>query len=430
MKINQLLSKIGVFALGLFIMAFGVALSVKANLGVSPISCIPYVCSFKVPLTLGTLTIIFNLGLILLQVAVLRRNYSLLQLMQLPVVFTFGIFIDFAMRVLSNLDISNYYLQVFWCLTSCVVIGLGVFLEVKAKFTYLPGEGLAMAIADTFNKEFGKVKIGVDSSMVILGVFSSYVFLHQLQGIREGTVVAALFVGFIARFFGQHIHIFDFLLARTSSSTIAPDDQSSVDGGQLVVTISREYGSGGHEIGQLLAQRLRIAFYDKELIELTTQNSGFTSGYIAQNEQRLSHSLLAELSDQNYAYVFGRQVPHDVLFLVQSKIIREICAREACVVVGRCANFILHDHPNCFNVFIHANDTFRLHKATQEYGIEDHVSGYELKRIDKERANYCKHYTGVEWNNADNYDLCVDRSAYDAEQMVDLIIRMVKQRKG
>lgn len=202
---NKLLLRIITFILGLFIMAFGVSLSVKANLGISPISCVPYVYSLKVPLTLGQLTIFFNVLLMILQMAVLRSNYRLIHLLQLPVVFVLGLFIDLTMYMISDLYIPNYAWQMSLCLFSCILIAFGVFLEVKSKITYLPGEGLAMAISDTFKKEFGKAKIGVDISMVAVGIISSFIFLHNVQGIREGTIIAAVSVGILVKFFNKQI---------------------------------------------------------------------------------------------------------------------------------------------------------------------------------------------------------------------------------
>ena len=196
---NKLILRIIIFTLGLFIMAFGVSLSVKANLGISPISCVPYVYSCKFPLTLGQITILFNAVLIMLQMILLRRNYRLI-LVQLPFVFVLGLFIDLTMYMISNLYIPNYVWQVALCLLSCIAIAFGVFLEVKAKLIYLPGEGLAMAISDIFKKEFGKAKIGVDVSMVAVGIVSSFIFLHQIRGIGEGTIIAAVMVGCIVNF--------------------------------------------------------------------------------------------------------------------------------------------------------------------------------------------------------------------------------------
>lgn len=423
---NKLLIRIITFGIGLFVMAFGVALSVKADLGVSPISCIPYVYSIKMPFTLGQLTIVFNLFLMALQMAVLRKNYRVIQLIQLPVVFAFGLFIDMAMKMVAFINVSNYAWQAFWCLLSCVILAFGVFLEVKAKITYLPGEGLAMAISETFKKEFGKAKIGVDSAMVIAGIISSFLFLNKLLGIREGTVVAAVLVGFIAKFYSRKLKFVDAWLSVKEPKV---EDVEIPAKENLVITISREYGSGGHEIGKRLAERLGIAFYDKNLIALTAERSGFTNEYISKNEQKLSHTLLFELYEQNYAYVNEKQPPLDSLFLVQSKIIREIAAKEPCVFVGRCANFVLKENPGCFNVFIHANKKYRKQRITKNYGIHADITDHELEKTDRERANYCLHFTGKNWRDAANYHLTIDSSLMDAEKIVDTILLAAKKQK-
>lgn len=189
-----------VFIFGLFIMAVGVVLSVKADLGVSPISCVPYIYSLSFPLTLGQTTIILNVLLIFIQMLLLRKKYRMFQLVQFPVVFLFGFFIDLTMKYAAWMIPGNYFEQAFLCLSSCVLLGIGVFFEVKAALTYLPGEGLAMALTQTFNVEFGKTKIGTDSSLVAIGIVSSLFFLGTLEGIREGTVVAAVLVGYIVKF--------------------------------------------------------------------------------------------------------------------------------------------------------------------------------------------------------------------------------------
>ncbi|WP_020589279.1 YczE/YyaS/YitT family protein [Desulfobacter curvatus] len=207
---QNILNQSVMFIVGLFIMAAGVVFSVKADLGVSPISCVPYVFSLTFPLTLGQTTIILNVLLIFLQMLLLRKRYRIFQLVQFPVVFLFGFFIDLIMKYSDWIIPATYFEQAALCLLSCVVLGIGVFFEVKAALTYLPGEGLAMALTQTFGVEFGKTKIGTDSSLVVIGIASSLYFLGALEGIREGTVVAALLVGYIVRF----LHTRFFLLAQ------------------------------------------------------------------------------------------------------------------------------------------------------------------------------------------------------------------------
>ncbi len=420
---NNIFSRSLTFIVGLFIMAVGVTLSVKANLGVSPISCIPYVYSLKYPLTLGQTTIIMNVVLILFQIALLRRNYQLFQLIQFPVVFLFGFFIDFTMRLLSWMQPAHYFGQAFICLLGCVVLALGVFFEVKAKLTYLPGEGLAMAITKTFNVEFGKAKIGTDSSMVIIGLISSFVFLYSLEGIREGTVAAAVLVGYIVRFFNSKIKVLDkwIVLETVGLKTEAQEVALQTDK-KLVITISREFGSGGHEIGQKVAQKLGIKFYDKELIQLTSEQSGFTKEYINQHEQKLANSLLYQLYEQNYAYIDERKPPLEALFLVQSKIIRDISQKESCVIIGRCANFVLKDQPGAFHVFIHADEKFRKQRIMKQFGLDKEDAAREIEKTDRERANYCHHYTGKNWGEADNYHLTLNSSSLSVDKSAHMII--------
>jgi len=414
---------------GLFIMAFGVALSVKANLGTSPISCVPYVYSLGFPITIGAASIVMNAVLILLQIAVLRKEYQLIQLLQFPVAVVFGFFIDFAMFILSDLQPSNYLWQWILCLLSCAIIAFGVFLEVKAKVTYLAGEGLSLAISKAFHMEFGKVKVGLDSTLVIIGIVSSFLFLHNIQGIREGTIAAALLVGTMAKFYSKKLVFVDRLLGEeTATNTAIPIIVSTTGSAGLIINIAREYGSGGHEIGEIVARKLGISFYDTKLIDLSAAASGLTPEYVKENEQKLANSLLFDLYEQNYAYVDEEMPPLDTLFMVQSKVIRDISQKESCVIVGRCADFVLKSHPNCFNVFIHANKEYRTQRIIHEYGTDAALADRELERKDKERSNYCRHYTHRTWGQSDNYHLALDNSLFGTSQTAQLIIDAVQAR--
>ncbi len=203
MNSHIFMKKLAIFIVGLYFMSIGVVFSVIANLGVSPISCAPYVYSLGFPLTLGQTTIVFNALLVVLQMLLLRRQYQPFQLLQLPVVFLFGLFIDFNGLLLHDFAVHGYIAQILLCLISCVVIGFGVFLEVTANLTFLPGEGVALAISKIFKMEFGKAKIGTDVSLVIVGGISSVVLMSSVQGIREGTVLSALLIGYMVRIFSR-----------------------------------------------------------------------------------------------------------------------------------------------------------------------------------------------------------------------------------
>lgn len=189
---------------GLAIMAFGVAFSIKANLGTSPISSVPYVVSLFTPLTVGTATIVMHCVFILLQILILRRNYHLIQLMQLPVAFFFGYLTDFGVWAVQNITCTAYWQEWIVCLIGILLVAAGVSLEVKAGVVVLAGEGVVLSICKAIpSLKFGYMKVGFDVTLVIIACVLSIVFTGHLQGVREGTVAAAVMVGLIAKQFGK-----------------------------------------------------------------------------------------------------------------------------------------------------------------------------------------------------------------------------------
>ena len=188
-KIFSQLKRYLLLAVGLAIMAFGVAFSIKAGLGTSPISRLPYVLSLLFPrtLTVGTATIAMHIAFILLQILLLRRQYDPIQLLQLPVALFFGVLTDF------------YFMRWILCIIGILLVGVGVSFEVTANVVTLAGEGLVLAICKVFPVPFAKAKIGFDITLVVLASTLSLIFLAHLAGVREGTVAAAICVGLTAR---------------------------------------------------------------------------------------------------------------------------------------------------------------------------------------------------------------------------------------
>lgn len=188
---------------GLAIMAFGVAFSIKASLGTSPISSVPYVVSLFAPLTVGTATIIMHCVFILLQILILRKKYHPIQLMQLPVAFFFGYLTDFGVWAVQGITCNHYLQQWLVCLIGIFLVAVGVSLEVKAGVVVLAGEGVVLAICKVIPVKFGYMKVGFDVTLVAIACVLSFVFTGRLQGVREGTVAAALLVGLIAKQLGK-----------------------------------------------------------------------------------------------------------------------------------------------------------------------------------------------------------------------------------
>lgn len=196
---DDLLKRYIFLAIGLAIMAFGVAFSIKADLGTSPISSLPYVLSRIIPLTVGNLTILMHVFFIILQIIILGKQYEWIQLIQLPVAIVFGYLTDLGIWAVQSISYSSYWQQWLLCIIGILLVGIGVSFEVTANVVTLAGEGVVLAVCRRFKLVFGNMKIAFDVTLVVVSCILSFIFLHGLFGIREGTVAAAICVGMVAR---------------------------------------------------------------------------------------------------------------------------------------------------------------------------------------------------------------------------------------
>ncbi len=417
------------FVLGAYIMGLGVALSIRSSLGTTPVSSVPYVLSLAVPaLTVGTFTILMNTLFVLAQWAVLREEFGRRHLLQVPAGVFYGLFTDLNLWLLSGLLPVHYLGQLLLALLSCAVMAVGVFLTVRSGVTCMPAEGLTLAISRTFRLAFGKTKTGFDSALTATAVLLSLIFVGGIQAVREGTLLSALLVGNIIAWIQRNTAFVDRALASEEEqmAVVSTADDSAVASGNFVLTIAREYGSGGHEIGQRLAEVLGLPLYDSELIDLTAEKSGFTKEYVAENEQRLRTSLFDKLYRENYAYVNEEDPPEDILFMVQTQVIRDLVQKGPCVIVGRAADYILKGYPGLFSVFVHAEADFRRERAIHRYGIPEGEASALIDQRNRERAYYSKHYTGRNWSDALNYDLVIASDRYGIPASVELILEALR----
>lgn len=193
--------------IGLFISAFGVAITKRGELGVSPVSSVANVLSYRFPvLSMGDWLILWNFLLIFGQILILRKNFKLIQLLQIPVSFLFGYFTDFGVWCMSFVPANYYIVRLLMVIIGTIVLGLGIALSVAANTVMNAGEAFVKAVADTTHKNFGNVKIIFDISNVSLAIILSLIFFDfQLVGTREGTIIAALCTGMAVKFFSKKI---------------------------------------------------------------------------------------------------------------------------------------------------------------------------------------------------------------------------------
>lgn len=201
MKKQKVVKRYLYLCVGLFIMALGVGFSIKANLGTSPISSVPYAVSLISPVTVGVATIVMHCVFIALQILILRKRYELIQLMQLPVALIFGAMTDVAVALLDGVTYTSYLTQWVLCIIGIVLVAVGVSIEVTANVVTLAGEGLVLAICKVIPVKFGNMKVCFDVTLVLTAILIGFAATGQLLGVREGTVMAAIFVGLLSKQF-------------------------------------------------------------------------------------------------------------------------------------------------------------------------------------------------------------------------------------
>ena len=196
----------------------------------------------------------------------------------------------------------------------------------------------------------------------------------------------------------------------------------------LIITIGREYGSGGREIGKLLAEKLGISFYDKEIISLAAEKSGLSPEFITSNEQRTNGFTHISAAPSYHTGFFS---PHhlplsETIFISQAQVIRDIAAKERAVIVGRCADYILAGRKNTVNIFIHAPKEDRVRRIMALYQLSEADALKAIAKSDKERGNHYFRYTDMKWGKAQNYDLCVNSSLLGIEGTVEMLMDVAK----
>ncbi|MGN1013485.1 MAG: MATE family efflux transporter [Clostridia bacterium] len=206
---------------------------------------------------------------------------------------------------------------------------------------------------------------------------------------------------------------------KTTSHALVDDTNSdNVLNTKVIITISREYGSGGRYIGRMVADKLGIKFYDKDLIKIVSKEAGMTEEFIEENEQKREwgSSLNSEYNSD------------DKLFIAETKVIKEIANNHSCVIIGRCADYILKDNPNVIKIFIYSSQKDKINRAVKYYNMDEKTAKKEIEKVNKERAKHYKYYTNKEWADINNYDFAFNSDYLGVENTAELIKDIVMKK--
>ena len=431
-----------VYLIGLYCMAVGVVFSAKSALGVSPVGSLANVL-YQISLdrglpgyvNLGNCTIAVYCLYILVELLILRREFKPQMLLQLVASFLFGQLVNLATAMLSFLPTPvGYGMQMLYLLCSIPLVAAGVMLYLSPNILPTPGEGMSLAISSKTGLSVGASKTVFDCSLVVISAVTSLIYFHSLVGVREGTVICALLVGFVMKQLQKPFQAP--LLRLVQRETRVDRALQEAAGGYLldasgkpkiIIAIGREFGSGGYEIGQMLARKLGITFYDRQLNELAAEQSGLSLSKVEELEHHMEREIVYDFKTAAYAMVNGGLSEEERLFVAQTTVIRQIAARdESCVIMGRCADYVLYEDPNCFRIFIHALPRARVDRTMAKYGLDRAEAERQMKNTDLSRAQHYRRFTGRVYGKQEYYHLSVDSSMLGTAASVELIVAALR----
>ena len=199
---------------------------------------------------------------------------------------------------------------------------------------------------------------------------------------------------------------------------------------KTIITIGRQFGSGGRDVGKILAEQYQIPFYDNELLARAAKESGFCEEMLASHDERPTNSFLYNLVMDTYTFGYNSSyidMPiSQKIFLAQFDTIKKIASEGPCVIVGRCADYALSDYPNCVNIFIHSDETHKIKRIMERHaGVNEQKAREMMQKQDKQRQSYYNYYSSKKWGRADTYDLCVNSGKLGIDGTVQLIMQFV-----
>lgn len=426
---SELVRRFLVFALGLVFMGFGVACLIKSSLGVSPISSLPYTLTLIIPaITVGGWTAIMNLFMIFLQ-PVLKRDVDKKMLaLQCGMTAVFGYFIDLSLECMAPLALESYFSKVLMLLAGCSIMAFGTYFGIIARVTLLPMDSFLQIVAEKIGRRYTSIRVICDLCMTVTAAALCLVFVGELKAVREGTLVAAFLCGTEIRFFTAYLKSLTYLLLPENLIQKERQAVPDVPEKHFVLTVSHEYGSGGRTIAKRIAYELDLPYYDTEIIKMAAERSDFAAEYLHRHEEKITSTALYTLFDWYTGSFPENEVPMpEQIFPLEAQVIREIAAKDACVIVGRLANYILQDHKNSLHIFITADENERIERVMRKESITMEEAQEKIRTFAGNRKNHCQQFSSMEWGNSENYDITVKSNRYGVDRTAAILIQLIKE---
>ncbi len=409
-----------VSAASLLAMALGIALITRANMGSVAMLCPAYVLS-GMPgqtLTFGMLVILMHILFVAIECILLKSVSKVRILAQVASSVVFGIMLDVAMWLMQPMQwdsgMAGYAVRIVQVLAGTLIVGTGFCIHLKSD-VMLSADGLAAAFAQVLGTRFSTVRFVCDVAVYLVAMVFCLFYYGNIQWnmLGPGTLLSFVGVFYIYHRFPKTLPWISKFLEGSGNAITDTDTVATYDAGDtfpLVITIARTHGSGGHEIGKVVADRLNIKFYDKEIISATASRLGMEPDDVSNTEQSYSLRNIGKSGS---------------IFETQSRIIMD-AARESCVIIGRCADYVLRDRPYCLNIFIRCDEDYAVTLIRNKDNLPESQAREVIRLKNAAREKHYNHYTGRQWKDPLHYDLVINSAKIGMESAVDIICNAVE----
>jgi len=349
----------------------------------------------------------------------------------IPLTLFFSYSIDFWMWTLKGFNPSSYYMKALSVLLGSMVLAAGISGEVKADVTMMSGEYLVREIATKTKIRFGWVKLTLDILYVVLSVVLSLALGGKVEGIREGTLVAALIVGPLTNIMTPSLGFMDSFLGASRRNEGRDTHSHSASDTSMVVTFTRDFGSGARILAPMVAKNLGYTLIDKNTIQGAAVGMGVSFDEVERYDESSPYEDLLDLVLGDYeAPVEDSLSPIDRVFVAQSRAIRALSAKGDCVILGRCSDCILDDHPKdrIVRVFCYTTMQDAARRCRESYGMREEDIEKEILSQNRRRIAHYRHFTHRKWKDPSRYDIMVNTSSVSMEEACRVVCEIVRKK--
>lgn len=400
-------------------MATGIALITRANMGSVAMLCPAYVLS-GIPgqtLTFGTLVILMHLLFVAVECILLKSFRQARIPAQVVSSVLFGVMLDLAMWITQPLQwdtgAMGYTMRILQIAAGTLIVGMGFCVHLKSDIQ-LPDNGLSAAFSKVLGIKFSTVRFVCDAAVYLVAMVFCVFYYGQIHWSMLGPGTLISFAGVFCIYHRLPASLPWISRFLSQSGTTINDPRPQPPGGSnsfpLVITIARTHGSGGHEIGLKVADRLGIKFYDKEIISTTASKLGLDPDEVSNSEQSYSIRRLGKSGS---------------IFETQSQIILD-ASRESCVIIGRCANYVLRDRPYCLNIFARCDDDYAVTMIRNKDNLPEAQAREVIRLKNNAREKHYNHYTEWKWKDPCHYDIVINTAKIGIESAVDIVCNAVE----